>query len=72
VHLTDTANLLDPSVNIHGHDHENAHHHSRVHGGGAEEADLHHSNEDTTAKDGTEVETNDLTKYVMYSPFRLS
>jgi len=41
-HSTDTANLLDPSVNTRGPGLENALHHTE-HGGGAEEADNQHS-----------------------------
>ncbi|KAK0128500.1 hypothetical protein ONS95_000472 [Cadophora gregata] len=42
-HSTDTANLLDPSVNTRGTSgYEDAHHHSPTQGGGAEEADHHH------------------------------
>ncbi|PVH89551.1 hypothetical protein DL98DRAFT_564875 [Cadophora sp. DSE1049] len=42
-HTTDTANLLDPSVNTRGTSgYESAHHHSPTQGGGAEEADSHH------------------------------
>ncbi|PBP27473.1 hypothetical protein BUE80_DR001684 [Diplocarpon rosae] len=41
-HTTDTANLLDPSVNTRGAGQEDALHHSPRHGGGAEEADTHH------------------------------
>lgn len=40
-HSTDTANLLDPSVNTRGPGLENALHHTE-HGGGAEEADSSH------------------------------
>jgi len=41
-HSTDTANLLDPSVNRSGLPTEDAHHHDHISGGGAEEADKHH------------------------------
>lgn len=42
-HSTDTANLLDPSVNTRGTSgYESAHHHSPTRGGGAEEADHDH------------------------------
>ncbi|KAI6711463.1 hypothetical protein JHW43_006019 [Diplocarpon mali] len=41
-HTTNTANLLDPSVNTRGTGLEDALHHSPRHGGGAEEADTHH------------------------------